>query len=123
MRLAILAVLLGTALLAGCGDDDSGGPAMSTKTTTAAAERTDTIRIADFKYDPSPASARAGQRITIPNADAAPHTLTDAASARAFDSGTIKGKTSGSITFATAGTYSYVCEFHPFMKGEITVTR
>ncbi len=123
MRHAILAALLGTALLAGCGDDDSGGAGMTTKAESAAAERTDTIRIVDFTYDPSPASVEAGQRITIPNADAAPHTLTDAASARAFDSGTIKGKTTGSITFAKAGTYSYVCEFHPFMKGEITVTR
>ncbi len=60
----------------------------------------------------------------MPNADAAPHTITDAASGKkAFDSGTIKGKSTGSVTFDKPGTYSYICEFHPFMKGELTVRK
>jgi len=65
----------------------------------------------------------AGQRISVSNADDAPHTITDARSGKAFNSGTIKGKASGAVTFAEPGTYTYICEFHPFMKGEITVTK
>ena len=125
MRLPILATLLGAALLAGCGGDDK-----TTKSATPAASdaagggtSTKTIAIDDFVYSPKPATVMAGQRISIPNADAAPHTITDAGSGKAFDSGTIKGKATGSVTIDKPGTYSYICEFHPFMKGEITVSK
>ena len=127
MRHAILAALAGTALLAGCGDDDGAAAPGTTTTTVApssgAVEQTDTIKIVDFVYDPATATVRAGQKVSVPNADAAPHTITDGGSGKAFDSGTIKGKATGSVTFDKPGTYSYICEFHPFMKGEITVTK
>ena len=118
MRQTILAALLATTLLADCGGDgDDAGAGADGKTT-------DTIKIVDFVYDPTPATVRLGQRISIENADAAPHTITDGASGdKAFDSGTIKGKATGSLTIGRAGTFSYICEFHPFMKGEITVTK
>lgn len=124
MRHALLAALLAAALLAGCGGEDDSAAAMTSTTAAGtAAESTDTIKIVDFVYDPTPATVRAGQKISVPNADAAPHTITDAGSGNAFDSGTIKGKATGSVTFDKVGTYEYVCEFHPFMKGEVTVTR
>lgn len=113
MRYMTLAALCGAALLAGCGDsDDEGGPV---------AAATATIAIEDFKYAPDPATVNAGQKISLPNADDAPHTLTDRAGRRAFDSGTIKGKATGSVTFDKAGTFSYFCEFHPYMQGTVTV--
>jgi len=121
MRHTLLLALLGSALLAGCGDDKT--TAATKPASDAAAETTSTIKIADFVYDPTPATVRAGQRISIPNADAAPHTITDGGTGKAFDSGTIKGKATGSLTIGRAGTYAYICEFHPFMKGEITVTK
>jgi plastocyanin len=114
----LLPVLVGAALLAGCGDDDSTGAA----TGTAAARATTTIEIVDFVYEPGAATVRAGQTISVPNADAAPHTITDGGPGKAFDSGTIKGKGTGSLTIDEPGSYSYICEFHPFMKGQITVT-
>lgn len=121
MRHAILAALLAALLLAGCGGgDDDTGPA---KPAAAASGTTDTIKIVDFVYDPTPATVRAGRKISIPNADAAPHTITDDGSGKAFDSGTIRGKATGSLTIDKPGTYKYICEFHPFMKGEVTVTR
>jgi plastocyanin len=129
MRQTILAALLTTTLLAGCGGgEDNGAPARQATTPAAAAgaagARTDTIKIVDFVYDPTPATVRAGQPIAIANADAAPHTITDgAAGAKAFDSGTIKGKAKGSLMIDEPGTYSYICEFHPFMKGEIIVRK
>ena len=126
MRHTILAALLGAALLAGCGGDDA-VPAATTSTTPTptanAGATTSTIKIVDFVYDPDPATVKAGQAISIPNADAAPHTITDGGSGKAFDSGTIKGKATGSLTIDEPGSYRYICEFHPFMKGEITVTR
>ncbi len=125
MRHAILASLLSaTTLLAACGGDDDAEKASTTGPAAApSAQRTDTIKIVDFVYEPTPATVKAGQRLSIPNADAAPHTLTDTGSGKAFDSGTIKAKATGSLTIDRPGTYNYICEFHPFMKGEITVTK
>lgn len=125
MRHTTLTALVATALLAGCGGGDGATMAKPAKATPspAAAKTTDTIKIADFVYDPSPATVKAGRRIAIRNTDAAPHTITDGATGKAFDSGTIKGKATGSVTIDKPGTYRYICEFHPFMKGEITVTK
>jgi len=128
MRHTLLAALTSMALLAGCGDDDGGSATTNMDTGPAPAAgsgsaNTDTIRIVDFVYDPDPSAVRAGQKISVPNDDAAPHTITDAGSGKAFDSGTIKGKATGSLTIDKPGSYRYICEFHPFMKGEITVTR
>ena len=133
MRHPILAALLSAALLAGCGGDDDADtgaapPSTSTARTTVDADAgagkpTDTIKIVDFVYDPDPSTVAAGEKISVPNADAAPHTITDAGSGKAFDSGTIKGKATGSLTIDKPGSYRYICEFHPFMKGEITVTQ
>ena len=125
MRRTSLAVLLAAAVSAGCGGDESA--TTTTKPTgsaaAAAAKPTDTIKITDFVYDPTPATVRAGTKISIPNADDAPHTITDGGAGKVFDSGTIKGKATGSLTISEPGTYKYICEFHPFMKGELTVTK
>lgn len=109
----ITAAVLGATALAGCG----GGGAMS-----ASAPTTRAIAIKAFAYSPTPATVRAGTKVAIANADRAPHTLTDRAAGRAFDSGTIKGGATGSVTFSEPGTYTYFCEFHPYMKGTVTVT-
>ena len=103
----------------GCGDEDNATtkPALPAAT---AGNMTATIKIV---YDPTPATVKAGTKIAISNADAAPHAITDEGSGKAFDSGTIKGKASGSFTVDTPGTYKYICEFHPFMKGELMVTK
>jgi len=111
MRHILIATAASAALLCGCGAGGGARPA----TTTA-------IAIENFRYAPSPATVKAGARIAISNADGAPHTLTDRATARAFDSGTIKGGARGSVTFTKSGTYAYYCEFHPYMKGSVTVT-
>jgi len=122
MRHTILGALVGAALLAGCGGDEK-TTAATKPASDAPTEPTKAIKIVDFVYDPTPATVRAGQKISVPNADAAPHTITDGGSSKAFDSGTIKGKATGSVTIDKPGTYAYICEFHPFMKGEITVTK
>jgi len=116
--------VLGAALLAGCGgdDDDTAATTSSTPATSPGAT-TSTIKIVEFVYDPDPATVKAGQPISIPNADAAPHPITDGGSGKAFDSGTIKGKATGSLTIDEPGSYRHICEFHPFMKGALTVTR
>lgn len=121
MRHAILAALLGAALLAGCGDDEKA--ASGTKAAAPPAAATTSIEIKDFVYDPDPSTVKAGQKVDVTNADDAPHTLTEEGGSPTFDSGTIKGTESGSVTFSEPGTYKYFCEFHATMKGTVTVTR
>jgi plastocyanin len=126
MRHAILPVLAAGVLLAGCGGADTDaavGAAAGGASTAKAAATTSAIKIVDFVYRPTPATVRAGQKIAIANADDAPHTITDSGAGKVFDSGTVQGKATGSVTIARPGTYSYICEFHPFMKGAITVTK
>jgi plastocyanin len=114
-RHALLAAGLAAALLTGCGD--GGGKAAP----PAAAPATQKITIKDFLYSPDPSTVKAGTKIAVSNADSTPHTLTDKAGTPAFDSGTIKGKASGSVTFTKTGTFTYYCQFHPTMKGTVTV--
>jgi len=125
----MLTTLLGAALLAGCGDDDKtglGGDAAAKTTSTAVAEpagATTSIRIVDFIYEPDPATVKAGEMVSIANADKAPHTLTEEGGSPSFDSDTIKGGQQGSVTFSKPGTFKYFCAFHATMKGTVTVTR
>lgn len=122
----ILAAALSAALLGGCGTDDDGGVAnqkMTTATSPPSSAPTDTIGIENFLFDPTPATVRAGERISVVNGDSAPHTLTDKPTSgkRSFDTGNVSGKQTGSFVAPKAGTYSYYCELHAFMKGELTV--
>jgi plastocyanin len=119
MRHAILVALAAATLLAGCGGGDTKGAA--TTTAPRATGATHTIRIVDFVYQPDPATVKAGRRITISNADRAPHTVTQKGASPTFDSGTVEGGKRGSVTFAKPGTYEYFCQFHPTMKGTVTV--
>lgn len=119
MRYEILAALAATALLSGCGGDDEAAPAKP----TPAAAATDTIRIANFIYEPDPVTVKAGQKITVANSDSSPHTVTEEGGSPSFDSGTVKGSQRGSVTFSEPGTYKYFCQFHPTMKGTVTVAR
>ncbi len=126
MRHAILLTLLGAALLVGCGDDKASQSADAPAETqqAGAGPAIDTIQIKDFTFIPPNATVKVGEKITIPNEDTAPHTLTeDDTSSPTFDSGTIRGKQTGSVTFAKTGTFKYYCEFHPTMKGTVTVTK
>lgn len=119
MRHVLPAALAAAALLAGCGGDDETG---ATTTASAPAAATRTIRIVDFTYRPDPATVKVGQPIAVANADKAPHTLTEAGAQPSFDSGTVVGGKRGSVTFSRPGTFKYFCQFHPTMKGTVTVT-
>ncbi len=116
MRHALLTALATTAVLAGCGDGSGDG-------SSAPSPATDTISIKDFEYAPQEATVKLGTKVSVPNADDAPHTLTDRSGKRTFTSGTIEGGKTGSVTFRAAGSFEYFCEFHPYMKGKVVVAR
>lgn len=77
------------------------------------------VTIQNFKFNPNIVTIPVGGSVTFKNLDQVAHTATD--SKKAFDSGDLKQGQSWTYTFKTAGTYSYVCSYHPMMKAEVVV--
>jgi len=78
------------------------------------------VQVRDFAFAPATVSVPVGSTITWHNAGEAPHTVT--AGDGSFDSDMIAAGASWDRTFETAGTFRYVCSFHPEMEGEVEVT-
>ena len=119
-----LALVAGAALLAGCGSGDSdpatsAASAPTTTMTAAAAQSTDKVDIADFAFDPQTITVKAGTEVTWKNSDDATHTAT--ADDGSFDTGDLDKGDSKSVTFDKAGSFTYYCRFHPFMKATVEV--
>jgi amicyanin len=114
-----LAIAVGAVLIVMLSDDASG--AASTSTSSApAAKGAVTIDIADFKFKPISVTVKAGTKVTWVNRDTAPHTAT-VGGAGGFDTDTLKKGDRKTLRLKKPGTYAYVCEFHPFMKGTVVV--
>jgi plastocyanin len=124
--------------LAGCGSDNGGGgggyggatpkattpaPAATTPATApaGAAKAAVDVTISNFKFVPPSVSVAKGGAVTWTNKDSAAHTATLDQGAGAFDTGTLNQGDSKKITFDTAGSFAYICSFHPFMKGTVVV--
>ena len=78
------------------------------------------VHIKDFKYAPTPLKIHIGETVKFINDDDEPHTVT--ATDKSFDSEALDTSGSWTHTFAKAGTYSYFCELHPYMKATVVVT-
>ena len=76
--------------------------------------------IKDFLYDPATLEIPAGTTVTWVNEDPVPHTAS--AFDGSFNTGNIAADESISLDFTTAGTFDYVCLYHPTMTGIIIVT-
>lgn len=70
-------------------------------------------------FNPATINASLGDRITWTNTDGRRHTVT--ASGGAFDSGTLASGARWSLAADRAGTFAYVCAFHPQMQGTLIV--
>jgi amicyanin len=83
----------------------------------------DTVEIKDYAFGPANISVKAGTKVTWTNQDAVQHDVVS-------DEGVTNGPQSEllakgdtySFTFDKAGTYTYHCGPHPYMKGTVTVT-
>src|SRR5450755_2914595 len=78
-----------------------------------------TIHIKDFKYNPTPVSIHAGDRVTFVNDDDEAHTATS--DDKSFDSEGLDSGGAWQHVFTKPGTYNYFCELHPYMKATIVV--
>jgi plastocyanin len=87
--------------------------------TTGSAAGEGSVRIADFRFDPTVLTVSRGTVVTWTNYDDAPHTATE--DSKAWDTGMLNKGDSASITFDNTGEYAYYCAVHPAMKARIIV--
>ena len=114
--LAAAALAVVTAgLLVGCGDD-------GTTPSEPAGQPDDAnvvVVIDDVAFKNGQVRVTTGGSVTFDNQDTQAHTATGANGS--FDTGTVQAGDESRVTFDEPGTYSYICSFHPFMKGTVTV--
>ncbi len=84
----------------------------------AAQPRTHTVLIKGFKFVPPTLEVNAGDTVIWRNEDIAPHTAT---AEKIFDSGQLNKGESWRYVAKTQGSFSYICDFHPSMKGRLVV--
>lgn len=129
---AIAAMVLAGATVAGCGDDDDttdvGSATTAPATDDTAADDADapaggetTIDIVSITegFDPSSATVAVGDEVTWVNTDDVIHTTT--AEDGTWDSGDLAADEEFTFTPEEPGTYAYVCSIHPSMTGELVV--
>ena len=80
------------------------------------------IEIKNFAFIPSTITIPKGTTVIWVQYDSAPHTVTSSVG-KGFDSGTLDPGDTFSWTFNDVGAFSYICSFHPNMKGTIIVTQ
>src|SRR3954464_3699374 len=97
-------------------DETKEAPAPKPKAIAAASG---SVTIADFSFSPGSITVDQGDTVTWVNNGPTPHSAT--ANDGAFNTGILKAGQSASHTFDQAGTYSYFCQPHPFMKATIVV--
>ena len=77
------------------------------------------VAIKGYKFDPEVLHVKVGTKVTWTNQDDALHSVQEAH--KLFASRPLDTNDHFSYTFAKAGTYSYLCGFHPQMVGKVIV--
>ncbi len=78
------------------------------------------VAIAEFAFSPPELTVAVGDTVTFTNLDAAAHTAT-VSGGGSIDSGNLEQDDTYDYTFEAGGSFSYICVYHPFMTGTITV--
>ena len=73
------------------------------------------------QYEPATITLKVGQNATFINSSNADHTVS-AHDGSSFDSGNIPTGGKWVFTAKKTGTFPYICQYHPLMKGTIVVT-
>lgn len=83
-----------------------------------------TVTIQTFQFRPSPIEVRAGTQVTWVNQDDIRHTVTSGIPENRdgrFNASLAGKGAQFSFTFSQPGTYSYFCDRHQHMRGQIQV--
>ncbi len=82
-------------------------------------QKTQTVNIKDFAFNPQSITVKVGATVTWENNDTVSHNIV--ADDKTFDTGMLKPGEKASYTFTKPGTYTYKCGIHPSMTGTIVV--
>lgn len=118
----VLGALLLVGALAGACGGDSGGDSESTEAGGGSGGGGSvTLTAADFAFSPDAVTAAAGDTIEFSNDDDAKHSFT--AEEAGIDEDADAGESvSIDLGDAEAGTYDFVCKYHPEMTGTLEIT-
>jgi plastocyanin len=97
-------------------DEDDSAEESDPKVVAAASG---SVTISDFEFSPTTVNVNVGDSVTWRNQGPTVHTAT--ADDGSFDSGNLNKGQSYSHKFTKAGTISYLCKPHPFMKAKVVV--
>lgn len=78
------------------------------------------VNISSFAFAPVTVTVPAGATVTWTNLDEEPHTV--AADDGSFRSPAMDTGGQFRFTFKAAGSHTYLCSIHPFMRGTVVVT-
>ena len=112
----IVAVLAAGALATGCGGNGYGSKPAAAQSAETAAK---IVEMTDSTFAPNRVDMKVGETVTFVDRDEIAHTATAEGT---FDSGTLRQGDRFDFKATKAGTFDYVCIFHPGMTGKITVT-
>lgn len=120
------AAVAATVLLAGCGGSGGSAKGSGSVTTTGAADaQTATVGMTDqLRFSPGTVLAKVGTvTLDVKNEGQVPHNLVFDNS-KLGKTGTVDGTSDEplKVTFPKAGTYTFVCTFHPGMTGKVVVS-
>lgn len=90
----------------------------STPTAVPVSSKAGSVSMGDNFFSPTTVTIGVGESVTWTNNGQTDHTATGSG----FDTGTVPPGGSATETFSSAGNFSYVCGFHPSMKGTVQVT-
>jgi plastocyanin len=112
---AVIAVLTASLAMAACGG--GGGAEQSPAAPAASRAAGTTIDMVDLAFKPRALTIKRGQTVTFRNRGKVTHN----AKGPGFFSRVVEPGHSYSHKFEKAGTFEYVCTFHPGMEGTLTV--
>lgn len=125
----IVVLIAGAVLLAGRQTNQAPSPTPTEAvrgepSPTAAAEEEGvvgkaSVEIKNFAFGPKTLTVKKGTEVTFANQDSVKHSATS--DDGSFDTGLLAKGESGSVTFDKAGTFTYHCTPHPYMKATIVV--
>ena len=130
---AVVAIVLGVVALSGkntsstkstakSGDSMGSMKTNSTSSDTQQPVAATKVTISNYAFSPATVKVKVGDTVTWTNQDDVGHTVTaDNTSSDAPLSDLLSKGQSYSFTFKKAGTYTYYCQPHPYMKGTVIV--
>jgi plastocyanin len=145
-RVSLAVLLVSLPMLAGCGSSSNGGSSRSTSSaaaasSTSAASRSSggaavtsqssggaapsgitlPVTIKNLAFNPKTVHAKVGETIVWTNEDGPPHNVTWTGGPKFTSSSTLNTNDKFALKLTQAGTITYICSIHPFMKATIVV--